>query len=245
MRIPSGGGDAVKLTDYFTQHARCSPDGEHLVFDAEFGSLIQICSSEGGSPIRIVPESIPIVHSGMPCWSPDGKFIAFHSNGVLWTLELGNGELRKIFAMDGKMVAPFDWTPDGNNIIADIRDTINRGQADIWKIPLTENKDQAKQLTFLKGYQVEPSISPDGSRIVLSAWKDRQSSMDLFVISSEGREPVQITSDQGHDAEACWSPDGKKIAFSSTRSGYWAVWVMEPDIQFLKEKLGRKSDKRD
>ena len=36
MRIPSDGGDAVKLTDYFAQHARCSRDGKHLVFDAEF-----------------------------------------------------------------------------------------------------------------------------------------------------------------------------------------------------------------
>jgi len=237
MRIPSDGGDAIKLTDYFTQHARCSPDGKYLVFDAEFGSLIQICPSEGGNPIRIVPENIPIIHSGMPCWSPDGKIIAFHSNGVLWTLELGNGKFRKIFEMDKKLVASFDWTPDGNNIIADIRDTINRGEADIWKIPLNENKDEAKQLTFLNGYQVEPNISPDGSMIVFMSWQDRESSMNLFIISSDGGEPVQITFDQGHEAEPCWSPDGRKIAFSSTRSGYWAIWIMEPDIQGIKDKL--------
>jgi Tol biopolymer transport system component len=237
MRIPSDGGDAVKLTNYFTQHTRCSPDGKYLVFDAEFGSLIQICSSEGGIPIRIVPENILIEKSGMPCWSLDGKFIAFHSKGVLWTLELGNGEFRKIFEMDKKVVVPFDWTPDGNNIIADIRDTINRGQADIWKIPLNGNKDEAKQLTFLYGYQVKPDISPDGSMIVFSSWKDRKLSMDLFIISSDGGEPVQITFDQGQEAEACWSPDGKKIAFSSTKSGYWNIWVMKPDIQDIKDKL--------
>ena len=73
--------------------------------------------------------------------------------------------------------------------------------------------------------------------IVFSSWKDRESSMDLFIISSDGGEPVQITFDQGHNAEACWSPDGKQIAFSSTRSGYWSIWVMEPDIQFIKGKL--------
>ena len=235
MRIPSDGGDAVKITNYFTQHARCSPDGKYLIFDAEFGTLIQICSSEGGNPIRIVPENIPIIHSGMPCWSPNGKSIAFHSNGVLWTLELGNGKFRKIFEMDKKVVAPFDWTPDGNNIIADIRDTVNRGEADIWKIPL--NKDEAKQLTFMPKYQVGPKISPDGSMIVFLSWEDRKSNMDLFIISSNGGEPVQITFNQGHNSEACWSPDGKRIAFSSTRTGYWAIWIMELDIEYIKEKL--------
>ena len=240
MKIASEGGDATKLTNYFTQHARCSPDGKYLVFDAQFGSLIQLCSSEGGNPIRIVPESIPIVHSGMPCWSPDGKHIAFHSNGVLWTLELGNGKCQRIFEMDKKLVAPFDWTPDGDYVIVDIRDTINRGESNIWKIPLSETKGKVKQLTFLNGYQVEPSISPDGSMIVFMSWTDRKSSMNLFIISTDGGEPVQITFDQGHDTEACWSPDGKRIAFSSTRSGYWALWVMQPDIQFIKEKLNIK-----
>jgi Tol biopolymer transport system component len=38
--------------------------------------------------------------------------------------------------------------------------------------------------------------------------------------------------------EAAWSPDGKKIAFSSSRSNYWAIWVMEPNIAELKKKLG-------
>ena len=237
MRLPSDGGDAIKITNYFTQHARCSPDGKYLVFDAEFGSLIQLCSSEGGNPIRIVPDNIPIIHSGMPCWSPDGKSIAFHSNGVLWTLDLGNGKFREIFKIDKKLVAPFDWTPDGNYIIADIRDTIKRGEADIWKISLDENKNKPKQLTFLDKYQVGPSISPDGSMIVFMSWVDRKESMNLFIISSDGGEPVQITDDQGHDSEACWSPDGKKIAFSSTRSGHWAIWVIEPDIQGIKDKL--------
>jgi Tol biopolymer transport system component len=237
MRIPVDGGKPTRITDYFTQHSRCSPDGKYLVFDAEFGSLIQICPSAGGNPIRIVPETIPINRSGMPCWSPDGKVIAFHSNGVLWTVELGKGHCQKIYEMEKKLIVPFDWTPDGNFIIADVRDRITRGDADIWKIPLYKNMGEAKQLTFLKGYQVEPNISPDGSLIVFSSWKDRSSSMDLYIISSGGGESVQITFDPSHEAEPCWSPDGKRIAFSSNRSGYSAIWTIEPDVQEIKNKL--------
>lgn len=230
MRIPSGGGPAVRITDYFTQHTRCSPDGRFLVFDAEFGTLIQICSSEGGSPIRIISENISINRSGMPCWSPDGRHIAFHSNGQLCILNLAKGTVQKICAMERKVVAPFDWSPDGNYIIADVRDTIQRGEADIWKIPVDDSVEP-KQLTFMPAYQVEPDISPDGKWIVFTSWTDRESTMDLYIISADGGEPVQITSGEGHDSEACWSPDGKKIAFSSTRSGSWNIWTMEPEIQ--------------
>jgi Tol biopolymer transport system component len=237
IRISSNGDHPTRITDYFTQHAKCSPDGKYLVFDAEFGSVIQICSSEGGIPIRIVPENIPIIRSGMPCWSPDGKTIAFHSNGFLWTLELGSGEFQKIYQIDNKVIAPFDWTSDGNFIIADVRDTINRGQADIWKIPINKNENEAKQLTFIDGYQVEPNVSPDGSMIVYSSWTVMELGMDLFIMSSDGGESLQITFDKGHEAEACWSPDGKKIAFSSVRSGYWAIWTIEPNIETIKEKL--------
>ncbi|UCG28358.1 MAG: PD40 domain-containing protein, partial [Bacteroidales bacterium] len=88
MRIPSEGGAPEVVTDVFAHHATWSPDGAYIAFDGYMGSLIQLVSSTGGTPVRIVPESIPVVHSGYPNWSPGGGRIAFMSGGDVWILEL-------------------------------------------------------------------------------------------------------------------------------------------------------------
>ncbi len=66
---------------------------------------------------------------------------------------------------------------------------------------------------------------------------------DLWVIPAKGGDPVQLTfyegddSNPGYDVEGSWSSDGNKIAFSSTRTGYWAIWVMELDLDYITQKL--------
>lgn len=203
---------------------------------------MQLVSPNGGTPIRIDPEGIPIVKSGMPCWSPDSKSIAFISNGPIYILDLAKRKSREVFEKEGKIAIPFDWTKDGLNLLADVRDQVNKRESDIWLIPLKEGK--AKQLTFLKGRQVKPDLSPDGSMIVFCS--DHGGNSDLWVMAAKGGEPVQLTffkgneKNPGFDIEPSWSPDGTKIAFSSTRSGYWAIWIMEPDLDSIRTKLSTR-----
>ena len=85
-------------------------------------------------------------HDGYPYWSPDSKHIAFTSSGLICILNIVSGECTEVFHLEGKIAVPFDWTPDGEYILADIRDTINRGETDIWLVPI--DKGQARQLTF-------------------------------------------------------------------------------------------------
>jgi len=49
MKIPSEGGTAVQLTDYFSQHAQWSPNGSYIAFDGEFGTRVFIASLDGGA----------------------------------------------------------------------------------------------------------------------------------------------------------------------------------------------------
>jgi Tol biopolymer transport system component len=238
MKIPSDGGLPERLTDYFCHHARYSPDGSYIVFDGDEGSRIYIASADGGVPIRVVPDSLPIIHSGMPSWSPNGRKITFDSEGVLMTLDLKSGEFEKIFAMDGKICMPFSWHRSGEVILTEVMDRETR-KADIWMVWMDTTEDQ--QLTSFNSRSRKPSLSPDGRMFVFSS--DHGGNADLWIMNIEGGEPVQLTfypdseNNPGYDIEPSWSPLGDKIAFSSTRSGYWAVWVMGVDLDVLREKL--------
>jgi len=238
MKIPSRGGTPKLITDIFAQHARWSPTGDYIVFDGDFGTMIQMIPSSGGTPIRIDPDSIPIHMSGMPCWSPNGDKIVFKSISTIYTMDLETGSLSPLFRPKGKNAVPYDWSPDGNKILIDVRDTVDRTQSDIWEVPLN---GLPRQLTFLPGRQVKPSISPDGSRIIFTS--DHGGNADLWIMPAAGGNPVQLTSyggdeeNPGLDVEASWSPDGKSIAFSSTRNDIWAIWKMDLDQEILRNKL--------
>lgn len=238
MKIPGEGGSPIQLTNYFAQHGRLSPDESYLIFDGDFGKTIQICCANGAAPIRVVPDSITIFNSGMPCWSPTGDSIAFHSLGDVYILELETGKVSNIFQIENRLAIPYCWTPDGENILITVVDTATRFR-DIWELNVQEGS--AEQLTFLEGYQDTPQISPDGSMILFASMHGGNA--DLWMMRANGGDPVQLTfyegddSNPGFDVEGSWSPDGKKITFSSTRTGYWAIWVMELDLDYIKQKL--------
>ena len=64
------------------------------------------------------------------------------------------------------------------------------------------------------------SISPDGQKIAFVYQGD------IFIVSSEGGEAMQLTTNEAHDTEPIWSPDGKYIVFASYREASKDIWAM-------------------
>jgi Tol biopolymer transport system component len=238
-KIPANGGTPELIADNFAQHARWSPLGDYIAFDGDLGTQIQVVSSAGGTPIRLDPDTIPISRGGMPCWSPDGKKIAFKSLYTIYMMDLETGELSTLYQQEGKCAIPYDWTPDGSTILVEVSDTANRSQSDIWEVPLN---GRPRQVTFLSGKQEKPAISPDGSLILFSS--DHGGDRDLWLTPATGGDPAQLTifegdgENPGRHIEGSWSPDGKSIAFSSARGDLGKIWRMDLDLKSFSGKLG-------
>ncbi len=77
----------------------------------------------------------------------------------------------------------------------------------------------------------DPQISPDGRLVAFVASvinkEQNRSNSDIWIVSSEGGTPRQLTSSDKADDRPRWSPDGKTIAFRSTRDGSPQIYLID------------------
>lgn len=70
-------------------------------------------------------------------------------------------------------------------------------------------------LTMTPGYDAEPTVSPDGHRIVFTSM--RSGDLELYTMNLDGSNVLQLTDELGYDGGAFFSPDGSKIVFRASR----------------------------
>jgi len=58
---------------------------------------------------------------------------------------------------------------------------------------------------------------------------DRDGNQEIYVMGTDGSNPVRLTNNVASDAFPAWSPDGSKIVFVSTRDGNEEIYVMDAD----------------
>jgi TolB protein len=74
---------------------------------------------------------------------------------------------------------------------------------------------------------MDPSLSPDGSRMVyVSVVAGRE---QLFIADIDGSHSKQITHDDFDHEDPAWSPDGRRIAFVSLAGGGEVITLIGPD----------------
>lgn len=131
-----------------------------------------------------------------PKYSPDGKTIVFSSerdgNIQLYTMDnAGENEKR---LMENEFVDNIgNFSPDGHNIIFN---SDRGGNSDIYKIS-SDGTGEPQNITNNSAGNYDACYSPDGNMIVYRSNKDLEDSMsyDIFVISSDGSNQVNITPD--------------------------------------------------
>ncbi len=112
----------------------------------------------------------------------------------------------------------FSWTPDGRIVYVS---TLS-GNQDIWV--MNADGSGQKQLTFDRGPDFDPTVSPDGRHVVFAS--ERSGKNKLWRIDIDGGNPVQLTKGVAADFLPNHSPDGRWVVYSSDdmrEPGLWKI----------------------
>ena len=186
-----------------------SPDGDWLAFvrisysDLGESSQLVLVGAEGGDERELLPKSGTRLDSfSSPAWSPDGKLIAFVSDGGRIGLVTPDGEKGGEFDLHATGMS-LSWSPDSSRLAFDaFRDVKSERRPVVVVLDLASGKE-----TVLAGEQQgaqAPEWSPEGDQIAfLSITTRPQTTTSTTTTHSCGGEP---------SATHLWSmrPDGTK-----------------------------------
>src|SRR5579883_1242707 len=233
----------------FVARPRISPDGQRVAFvvttidkrNYEYRSSIWVVAAEGGEAKRFTYGD---GNANSPCWSPDGRWLAFVSERKgettgksekgqkdlgkdkpqIWLIPTDGGEARQLTFMQHGASNPV-WSPDSKYLLFN---------AEVG--PADEETEDGKPLPKARvidrlWYRL------DGVGFIY----ERRA--HLFLVNVAGGEPVQLTDGDWDDGDPVWSPDGKYLAFTSSREeDRWRTPT--PDVYVLAIEQGKAGELR-
>jgi len=225
----------------------CSPDGRFLAF-ACAESPIPDAKPLQIHLLELATKKLAQISRGKeshsPCWSPDGKRVAFieyeADNKMSFTMDivvvdLQGGAVEKV-TKDGLNKSVPAWSPEGGRI-AYSGNLPDRGIG----LVVVDLKTGAARMLAEDSESNVPVWSPDGKRIAYV----KGNSPDLYVIDpADGRE-VPLAKDMRIKGFPTWSPDSKRVAFTGEIDRVSQVYSNGVDGKDLRRHTSEKGGAAD
>jgi Tol biopolymer transport system component len=211
-----------------------SPDGRYIAFVRHHvweGAEVYVVNADGTGERNVSN------HPGddsAPAWLPgDAHTLTFISSRAgdgsdIYSVDPATDDLHVQPVTLGLLLGhDLEWSPDGSAFASSSTSrTVVRSLdgGDVLQLLSPEQFDDVLSDFW-------PSWSPDGTRIALevdrgtSAFRDH----DIWVVNTDGTNPVNLTENDVEDNAPAWSPDGQRILFSTMRHGDRDLFTMNPD----------------
>jgi serine/threonine-protein kinase len=199
------------------------PDPDIWVYDIERGALRRITFAPG--------------EDELPVWSPDGKRIAFASNGRQQAFMVavdGSGQEEPLMKNESHFHLQ-SWSPDGK-IIAYER-LGSSGQYEIWMLPLGGDRKPYPYLVS-QFHVSQPAFSKDGNWLAYTSNESGRSEVYVQRFPGPG-EKIQVSTDGGN--HPVWSRDGKQLVYENAGT-LWATEVLLSPFRVGKSRVLYQGD---
>jgi TolB protein len=243
-----GTTDAVQLTSgpSYDYQPDWSPDGRFVAYVSYDGTAmaLKLLELQSGRTRTLLADGAVNLD---PRWSPDGRRIAFVSTAFngRWHIFVGRFEAasglsdvqrvsgdrdsrlpRYYYSVFDHYLSP-TWSPDGREIVFVSNRGRTYGTGGIWRATVGDTLTGARELHYEETtWKARPDWSRDGKRVVYSGYHGRQWNQ-LWLLSADGGDPIQLTYGEFDATSPRWSPDGRRIAYVSNEDGNTALWIVD------------------
>jgi len=236
--INADGSGLKRLTEYGNiEKAVWSPDSSQIAFlfspRGDWASDdLYVMSAYGSHKIKLNKSISGDIEEFD--WSPDSSQVVFtnrttddlhptsEGNQSTYIINADGTNLKQI---DNREIHLINWSPDGSRIAFRAG---NVGRHELYTMNL--DGSNVTQLTNFSSYDsnIIPLLywSPDGSKIAFSVIHETD---ELFVIDSNGSNPVKVVSDDGHRGVIGWTPDSSRVLFLQQDSGGMDIHIIDTD----------------
>jgi TolB protein len=242
-----GTTEARQLTDGpgYDYQPDWSPDGRRIVYASYRDDAIELRLLD-----PVTGESTSFLANGAvnlePRWSPDGRRVAFTSSLYqgrwhVFTAQVSDSgratEVQRItddhesglpryyYNTVDQYFSPA-WSPDGGELLTISNRGHIWGSGGFWRTPVAAGR-APKEIHYEETtWKAHPDWSRDGTRVVYSSYVGRQWHQ-LWLMTAEGGDPLQLTYGEFDATAPRWSPDGQRIAYVSNEGGNTSLWTVE------------------
>jgi Tol biopolymer transport system component len=187
--------------------SRLVTDGSRIYFNEGGGDSLKIAQvAVTGGETAVISTRLP--NAQVTALTPDGAALLVAVGPYnapaypLWTIPLPAGEPRRVGNLEAHQASFF---PDGRIVFAQGPDL------------LVADKDGSNphKLVGTAGMTWAPSVSPDGQRIVFTAYDPGRTPSYLVEVSADGANPRNLVKQSGNSV-CCsqWTPDGKYLVYT-------------------------------